>query len=403
MGVLHMKSIFSATLLAGILAMVSATQAQLLEHSGHIFHMRVCGGQNAPAGVARCHAHIVTDSAGHPWHVQMSQGRVMPNTTPAVQVYYLPAQLRAAYGITGLGSPHTIVAIVDAYAYPGAASDLAIFRAATGLPPCNNCLKIVNEMGGNQPPAQSDPGWDLEQALDLDMVSTMCPNCRILLVEANSPNFGDLARAENAAAFLGAHSIGNSYGGSEIGSVPYSFAYDHPGVAITASAGDYGYGVVFPASSPSVIAVGGTSLIWTGSSRTETAWSGSGSGCSTVYSEPIWQSFRLPGTANNTLCTKRMMNDVSAVADLNTGVIVYMGGNFYVFGGTSVAAQIINGIYGEKGDSVLYGSGLYLGYRSLFDVTSGSDGSCGGTYFCTAIPGYDGPTGLGTPNGDKPF
>ncbi|HWU26546.1 MAG TPA: S53 family peptidase [Rhizomicrobium sp.] len=401
-----MKRSISVAVLASGLAFASVAQAQPIEHSGRIFHMRVCDGQSV-AGTARCHAHVVTDGAGNPIRVMVGQGRVLPSTAPAVSGGpYTPAQLRAAYGIAGNGSSGTTVAIVDAYGYPNAASDLTTFRTEFGLGSCttgSGCLRIVNETGGTRLP-RANAGWDEEQALDLDMVSAMCPNCRILLVEANSANFGDLAAAENTAASLGARAIGNSYGGGEKGSTAYASAYSHPGVAITASAGDSGYGVAFPASAPSVTAVGGTSLVWTGSSRTETAWSGTGSGCSTVYGEPSWQSSSKPGMGNNTLCGMRMMNDVSAVADPNTGVIVYMNiwpyaPGFYVFGGTSASAQIISGIYGEKNN----GGNPYSAVGSLNDVTSGSDGSCGGTYFCTSVPGYDGPTGLGTPNGDTAF
>ena len=240
------------------------------------------------------------------------------------------------------------------------------------------------------------------------MVSAMCPNCRIVLVQATSSSYANLATAENTAVRLGAHAIGNSYGGGEGGSTFYESAYNHPGIAITASAGDSGYGVSFPASSPHVTAVGGTSLVWTGSSRTEFAWSGSGSGCSAVYAEPNWQLPSMKGMANNTICTMRMVNDVSTVADPDTGVIVYMNippytPGFYIFGGTSVSAQIISGIYGERNDMVSYGSNPYNATTPLNDVTSGSDGSCSVPYFCTAEVGYDGPTGLGTPNGDSGF
>lgn len=389
---------------------MTVANAQLLERSGNIFHARVCDGQ-LPSGVARCHAHVVTDNGGRPIRVMVGQGKVLHNSTPAVSGGpYTPAEIRAAYGITGPGSAATTVAIVDAYGYTNAASDLAIFRSEFSLGSCttqSGCLRIVNETGGTLLP-RTNAGWDEEQALDLDMVSAMCPNCHILLVQANSASYADLATAENTAARLGAHAIGNSYGGGEVGSNAYAPAYNHPGVAITASAGDSGYGVAFPASSPYVTAVGGTSLVWNGSTRTETAWSGSGSGCSAVYGEPVWQSYSNPGMGNNKLCGMRMMNDVSAVADPNTGVIVYMNirpyqPGFYIFGGTSASAQIISGIYGEKNNSVSYGRNPYAAYTSLFDVTSGSDGSCGGIYFCTAIPGYDGPTGLGTPKGDTAF
>ena len=240
------------------------------------------------------------------------------------------------------------------------------------------------------------------------MVSAMCPKCKILLVQASSASFAALATAVNEAAALGAHAIGNSYGGGESGSQYYEGAYNHSGIAVTASAGDSGYGVEFPASSPHVTAVGGTSLVWTGSSRTEYAWSGTGSGCSSVYGEPSWQAPGNPGMGNNTMCLKRMVNDVSAVADPDTGVIVYMNigsyqPGFYIFGGTSASAQIISGIYAAQASGVNYGQNPYQALSAINNVTSGSNGSCSVPYFCHAEVGYNGPTGLGTPNGSSGF
>ena len=186
---------------------------------------------------------------------------------------------------------------------------------------------------------------------------------------------------------------------------------------ITASAGDSGYGVGFPASSPNVIAVGGTSLIYGSGPRSETVWSGSGSGCSTVYAQPTWQTSGNSNMTNNTGCGRRMMNDVAAVADPDTGVVVYMNirpyqPGYYIFGGTSASAQIISGIYGEKGlaapstplvYTINFPYGASVVAASLHDVTSGSDGRCSPAYFCTGEVGYDGPTGLGTPAGDSGF
>ena len=215
------------------------------------------------------------------------------------------------------------------------------------------------------------------------MVSAMCPNCRIVLVEANSTDLADLAAAENTAASLGAHAISNSYGGDEAGSSAYESAYDHPGVAITASTGDSGYaaGPSFPATSPHVIAVGGTSLSRASNARgwTEAVWSEGGSGCSKVYAKPSWQI--------DSLCKMRMEADVSAVADPATGVAVYgpgdTGGSAWeVFGGTSVAAPLIAGIYGVNGGSAHYGRALYQHASALNDVVKGSNGSCDGNYFC---------------------
>jgi subtilase family serine protease len=353
-----------------------------------VFHIKACPSFEGPRS-ARCFAHIVTDSRGNP-----ITSTVTRNITPSG---YSPSQLRGAYGITGSGLTTTTVAIVDAYGYPSAASDLAVYRSQFGLGNAN--LTIVNETGGTNLP-KSNTGWDQEQALDLDMVSTMCPNCKILLVQASSASFADLAAAVNYAA-AHAHVVSNSYGGGENGSAPYAAAYNHAGVAVTASAGDSGYGAQFPATSPYVIAVGGTSLTLNGATRvSETVWSGTGSGCSALYAKQSWQ--------HDPTCKTRMETDVSAVADPNTGVAVYgpatrRGSAWLVFGGTSVAAPLIGGIFGEKNDAVNYASNIYANTGSLNDITSGSNGSCGGTYYCTAEVGYDGPTGLGTPKNDTPF
>ena len=394
-----------ASLLVAIFFGASAgASAQLVFRSGNIFHVQACPGPVA-RGFARCHAHIVSDSLGRVLtFARPFQGGGAPSG-------YGPAQLRSAYGITGSGSPLTVVAVVDAYGYPNAASDLAVYRSTFGLPPCGTgCFAKYNEQGGSSYPS-SNTGWDQEQALDLDMVSAMCPSCKIILVEASSASYGDLATAENEAALLGAHSIGNSYGGSESGSQSYEPAYNHLGIAITASTGDSGYaaGPQFPATSPHVTAVGGTTLTTASNSRgwAETAWSGGGSGCSQIYGQPTWQ------TPVDSFCPNRTEADVSADANPSTGVAVYgptgSGGfrrsnsGWLVFGGTSVSAQIISGIYGVNGGAVNYGQNPYGDVGALFDVTSGNNGTCGGSPICTAGPGYDGPTGLGTPNGPGAF
>jgi subtilase family serine protease len=325
---------------------------------------------------------------------------VAPNATPSG---YGPADLRAAYNITGSGSSSITVAIVDAYGYNNAESDLAKYRAQFGLPPCttaNGCFRKVNQNGGTNYPSQNT-GWAQETALDLDMVSAMCPSCKILLVEASSASFANLATAENTAASLGAHVISNSYGASEgSGLTGVEGAYNKPGIAITVSSGDSGYGVQVPAAFPTVIAVGGTSLTRASNGRgwNETVWSGAGSGCSAVYAKPTWQT---------DACGRRTVADVSAVADPNTGVAVYgpTFGKFsgwLVFGGTSVAAPLVGGIYGVNGGAVNYGADPYAHSSALWDVISGSNGGCG-SYLCNAQPGYDGPTGLGTPNGTTAF
>jgi subtilase family serine protease len=329
-------------------------------------------------------------------------GNVVENVTPQG---YRPSDLRSAYKVTGTGFSSATIAIVDAYGYPNAESNLGIYRRQFGLPPCttaNGCFTKVNQNGVKGSYPKFSLGWSQETALDLAMASAICPGCRILLVEANNSSFLNLALAVQTAGAMGAHAISNSYGGGESGSTSYEPYYNIRGVAVTVSSGDSGYGVQFPASSPHVTAVGGTSLVRSTTARgwTETAWSGAGSGCSKVYAKPVWQS--------DPLCAKRMEADVSAVADPNTGVAVYAQvsnsrSSWLVFGGTSVGAPLIAGMYGVNGTAVNYGSDPYSHRSSLYDVTSGSNGSCGGSYLCTARSGYDGPTGLGTPNGSTAF
>jgi subtilase family serine protease len=263
----------------------------------------------------------------------------------------------------------------------------------------------VNQNGGTAPPP-SDVGWAEEISLDVDMVSAICPNCHILLVEATNNSLSNLAAAVNRAALMGAQAISNSYGASETGTAGIEASYNHPGHALTASSGDSGFGVEFPASSPHVTAVGGTTLNRSTNARgwTESAWSGAGSGCSRVYAKPSWQ--------HDTGCARRTVADVSAVANPNTGVAVFdtfgvTGGPWFQFGGTSVSAPIIASVYGLAGNgaTVNYGSFPYSHTASLFDVVGGTNTNrrCSPSYLCTAVAGYDGPTGLGTPNGTGAF
>jgi N-acetylneuraminic acid mutarotase len=233
------------------------------------------------------------------------------------------------------------------------------------------------------------------------MVSAVCPNCKILLVEANDNSTDNLGAAVNQAVAQGAKFVSNSYGGSESSSDAQSDAlyYDHPGVAITASTGDDGYGVSYPAASPYVTAVGGTSLVKDTSTRgwTESAWDGAGSGCSGYATKPAVQT--------DTGCTRRSVADVSAVADPDTGVAVYNAGAWQVYGGTSAASPIIASVYALAGTPAAASVPMTFPYgrtTALNDVTSGSNGACG-TYLCQAGPGYDGPTGLGTPDGVSAF
>ena len=317
---------------------------------------------------------------------------------------YGPADLQSAYALPSAtaGAGQT-VAIVDAFDDPTAEQDLAQYRSFYGLPPCttaNGCFRKVNENGGTLPMPPPSADWSLEISLDLDMVSAVCPNCKILLVESNTNLDSDLYTAEDTAARLGANTVSNSWGGSEYsGQTADDAHFNHPGVAITASSGDSGYGVSYPAASRYLTAVGGTSLTRGGGTRgwTESAWSGAGSGCSAYDAKPSWQT--------DTGCSRRTVADVSAVADPNTGVAVMYAGLWWTVGGTSASSPIIASVYALAGNAstVNAGSYPYSHTSGLFDVTSGSNGSCSPSYLCHGAAGYDGPTGLGTPNGVSGF
>jgi subtilase family serine protease len=367
----------------------SAQSAVAIERSGHTLHAVTCPRGN-PAGTARCHAHVVVDARGNPLN-----GKANPAVTPSG---YGPAAIQTAYGIPA-GSGAT-VAIVDAYAYPNAEQDLAVYRAQYGLPACttaNGCLRIVGQTGG-KPPSRVDVGWDQEQALDLDMVSAACPSCKILLVQASSASFSNLwTGVDYAKTVAGVRAISNSYGNTDSSSyAQYDSHYTGNNIAITVSTGDSGYGAQWPATSPGAIAVGGTSLAANG---TETAWNGAGSGCGLGHAKPTFQN----GVTD--ACAGRMEADISAVADPNTGVAVYgprtrNSSGWMVFGGTSASAPLIGAMFALRNGAINGASSIYANRSSLTDVTSGSNGSsCPVNYYCHSVTGYDGPTGLGTPQG----
>jgi subtilase family serine protease len=344
----------------------------------------------------------VTQPAG------MVANAVTPNATPSG---YGPSDLASAYKYSTSGGVGVTVAIVDAFNDPNAASDLATYRSQFSLPACttsNGCFSQVNQTGGSSLPS-NDSGWAGEESLDMDMVSAVCPNCKILLVEANSASDADLYAAEDFAA---AHAtfVSNSWGGSEYSGevTDDNNHFNHPGHVITASSGDSDTGAQFPATSQFITAVGGTSLTHASNSRgwSEVVWKtssteGTGSGCSSMIAKPSWQTV-------STSCSRRAEADVSAVADPATGVAVFQtfgASGWTVYGGTSASAPIIASVYalaGTPGASDHTASYPYAHAGNLFDVTSGNNGSCGAP-ICTAGTGWDGPTGLGTPNGLAAF
>jgi len=363
-------------------------------------------------GVA-CMAKVVTNSTG------------TPLSSLALTGGYGPTQIHTAYNLpcTPGGPVQSVcpqpiafgpqtVAIVDAYNDPTVESDLQTYSQAYGLPPCtiaNGCLTVVNQTGQTSPLPDTAEDWALEESLDVQIAHAVCQTCKILLVEAQSNGFGDIAAAESEAAQLGATAISNSYGANEFSNEDiYNSSYNHPGIYVTASSGDWGYGAYFPAALKDVIAVGGTtlSLLPNYTYSSESVWSLSGSGCSLYETANTFQTD--VSNWNLTGCgTKRSIADVSADADPNTGVSVYDStlygdsSGWWILGGTSVSSPLVASaltLTGNAPANVPSASYIYANPSKFRDVTTGSDGSCGGTTACTAAVGYDGPSGSGSPN-----
>jgi subtilase family serine protease len=359
---------------------------------------RVCSAATAKT-TASCFSKVMVNGKG-----------AVPHSSTPPPGAKTPAQLKSAYNLNGTSGAGRTVAIVDAYGYPNLAADLATYRNQFGLGSCttaSGCLRITDQNGGTSLP-RFNAGWAGEQALDVDAVSAICPDCKILVVQAKSASIADLGTAANTAAHqAGVVAISNSYGGGDLSDATYGANYNHPGIAVTASTGDNGYqGGSFPASSSYVTAVGGTTLVSASNSRgwSETAWSGAGSGCSTV------NTALAAAAGAGTGCSKRAIADVSAAADPNNGgMAVYYPTSQSVstwaqVGGTSESSPIIASVYALSGNTAGYANALpYSHTASLFDVSSGSNGTCPTTQWCNARAGWDGPTGLGTPNGTGAF
>jgi hypothetical protein len=377
-----------------------------------------------------------------------------------------PALLASAYGYDpNAGGTGETVAVVDAFDDPNIESDLASFSTQYGLPSCTagtGCFRKVGQTGsGSELPPADTKAWSVEISLDVEMVHAACPKCRILLVEANNALLANLGAAVSKAAELGALAVTNSYGGPEqvaLGA-PERTLFEHPGVAITAATGDFGYdwwtgGIPdpetpdAPASMPGVVSVGGTTLTLNGEGKRaqETVWNGngvenegefksgvSGGGCSIFFESPLWQR-DAAGFAATGCGAKRLSADVAAVADPLTGFDIFDtyncgaeceklkgSSNWSTIGGTSVSAPLIASLYTLAGgaDGLAYPAATlyaHLGSGSLFDVTKGSDGYCNnggaacgvnafygerldceGTTACNATSGFDGASGVGAP------
>ena len=305
------------------------------------------------------------------------------------------------------------MAVVDAFNDPKAVANLATYRKAWKEPACDTstgagCLTVVNQNGQARPLPKNagSTGWATEESLDVDMVSAVCPNCHIILVEADTASQVNLGTGVNTAIALGARFVSNSYGGKQGTDDPANDAayYQHPGIVITAAAGDNGYGVIYPAASQYVTSVGGTSLYHVksgGRPWTEYVWNGSGSGCARYEAKPSWQTDKG--------CARRTDNDVAAVADPFTGVAVYDTYDEFGWtevGGTSASSPIIASVYalaGTPAAGTYPASYPYAHTSGLFDGINGADGVCIRLYLCEGRNGYDGPTGWGTPNGVAAF
>jgi subtilase family serine protease len=351
--------------------------------------MAICQSQNDP-GSTQCGSLLNLNFKPNP------NKTVVPTEIPG----YQPADLQNAYGLAAAaktkGKAPTI-AIVTAYLEATSEVDLAIYRAAFGLPLCtqlNGCFNLVQMPGLALP----DAGWATETDLDIEMVSALCPQCKILVVAAPNAKVANLAAAVDRAAQLHADAISNSYAAVEdSANASYESHYHHTGTAIVAGAGDTGYGTVFPATSPHVTAVGGTTLTRGSGGWQQTVWPLTGSGCSAYFAKPAWQ--------HDSGCAMRTANDTAAVADPNTGVAVWslLAGGWVVIGGTSVGAPIVATTYALAGNTkkMQDASGLYK-HAGMFGAITGSNGDCG-NYLCNAGPGYNGPAGLGVFSGTGAF
>jgi hypothetical protein len=317
-----------------------------------------------------------------------------PGVTNAFAPYALtppftPAQIRKAYGIDQLADNGTgkTIAIVIAYRSNTIQADLNAFCAQYGLAPLT--LTILQPYGVPPP----DAGWAMEMTLDVEWAHAIAPGANIILVEALSNSGNDLINAVDFANTLGADVISMSWGMNEFPNSPlYDGLFSQPGVTYFAASGDSGAGVMWPAVSARVVAVGGTTLTINddGTYGSETAWSNSGGGISSYVPEPSYQSsYPIPNTGG-----KRGVPDVSFVADPTTGVPIYYNGLWYQVGGTSLSAPCwaaLSLLANQSSVSWVYSKAIGSYATNYHDITSGSNGGY------SAGTNYDFVTGLGSP------
>jgi hypothetical protein len=332
-----------------------------------------------------------------------------------------PADIHAAYALPNTGAAHQTIAVVSAYDDPAAQADLNDYTKRFGIPACttaNRCFRKLNEAGAASPLPGPDPtgGQEVtESSVGIEVARGVCQNCSIMLVEARSFGKLDLSTAVGAAAKAGATVVVTAW---QQGQAPddsqYASDFSNPHTIVVSATGDSGYTglATFPASLPSVLAVGGTELkLRHGAYGSETAWDSSTSGCALYADAAAWQA----SLASSAGCgTSRSLADISAVAD--PGLVVHIGDlgapcgkSWCEAGGTSVSAPIIGGVIGLAGSvgsaepQLLYDH-AHADPGALHDVKQGSDSrTCMQKPICQARPGYDGPTGLGTPDGLAAF
>jgi hypothetical protein len=358
-------------------------------------YKRLCDEGSLPGG-RRCHAWILADESDVPIRAAAPSGLGA-------------ADLEAAYHLPVTGGSGRIIASVLGVHYPNAEADLAVYRQQYGLPPCtkaNGCFIQVDANGGtNFPAAGTCNGVAGESALDIQMLSAGCPDCSIMLIE---PNGQSDTQAITMAVRKGAVGLSFSFCGSESGALREASAWNHPGTGLFASSGDWGYlshevgppNVCSPASFAGVVSVGGTTLMKSTAPRgwTEQVWSHAGSGCSTEIPKPAWQT--------DTGCKMRMVSDLSAIAENVANYCTDPGGRggWGTVGGTSASSPFVAGALAVTGvlDGNFNPSWVWQHANEFYDITSGNNGTCGGasSYYCQATAGFDGPTGVGTPNGD---
>jgi len=352
--------------------------------------------------------------------LQTTQNGIPPPCNPTSSCGFTAQQLEAAYNLTSElgGGAGTKVAVIEAGDLSSASSDLATYRTEYGLGTAS--FFKYNESGqqSNYPPSCGNYGWCLETALDIDMVSASCPQCTIYLMEAKG-GISDFEKAEAEAVTLGATILSNSwicYGSWDCGDSNFPNYFNTSGIAYLASSGDAAYdNIGGPSVLGSVVAVGGTQLHLSGSSYTETIWNDAGAGCSTSsivgspgVPKPSWQK--------DPSCANRTDSDVSAESGCQPGVAVYISsyGGWTGVCGTSVASPFLAGVIALRGNASGFNGGEQFWKlkkkklkKEIHYISSGNDGSCGGSYLCTAgthqFKTYSGPGGWGTPNKDTAF